>query len=640
MTRKNEEKTRQMNELTRPELEDEMRMNEEKTRMMEEPARQKMETRRIELLSPARDVDCGMAAIDHGADAVYIGAARFGARAAAGNSLEDIARLKDYARPFGVKIYVTLNTLLNPAELPEVRAMVSALEDIGVDALIVQDPIFRTFGTTLPLHASTQMDNRTAADVSLLWQQGYRQAVLARELSLADIRAIHAAVPQMPLEVFVHGALCVSYSGLCYASLHCFGRSANRGECAQFCRLKFSLRDASGRDVAEPAHWLSLKDLCRIDRLEELLDAGVSSFKIEGRLKDAAYVKNVTAAYRLRLDDILARRREYVRSSAGVSSFTFTPDVSKTFSRGFTDYLLDGRGPCGGDVASGILSPYTPKSIGPAVGTVAAINRSRKSIDVSGRGVTFANGDGLCFFSRQHSLVGFRVNRAEGSTLFVSPVPDDLAVGMTLHRNHDQAFAAQLSRPTAQRRLPVSLVFSATADGFSLQATAADGTSVSTSVVCQHEQAQRPQHDNYFRQLSRWGNTPFACQDFRVTFAEDYFVPNSVLTRLRQQLSALLLRRQPAVLPRLPEPVPVSAEDSGHPSGEAAGGVGETIPTTADGRRLLMQCRHCLRFTLGCCERHGGRRPAWREPLSLVMPDGRRFPLQFDCRHCQMLVTG
>ena len=284
----------------------------------------------IELLSPARNLECGKAAVDHGADAVYIGASRFGARQAAGNSVENIAALCQYAHPFGVKVYVTLNTILYDAELEATEQLAWELYRVGVDAFIVQDlAMLKLNMPPVPLHASTQMDNRTAEKVVWLRDMGFRQVVLARELSLQDIAHIHHTVPEVSIEAFVHGALCVSYSGQCYASQHCFGRSANRGECAQFCRLPYSLVDSDGRTIVADKHLLSLKDMNRSQNLEELMDAGVRSFKIEGRLKDVAYVKNVTAYYRQRIDSILQRRKEFIRASYGESAFAFTPDLSQ-----------------------------------------------------------------------------------------------------------------------------------------------------------------------------------------------------------------------------------------------------------------------------------------------------------------------
>ena len=300
----------------------------------------------IELLSPARNLECGIAAIDHGADAVYIGAPRFGARAAACNTVDDIARLCQYAHPFGVRIYATLNTILYDSELDEAEQLVWELYRAGVDALIVQDMALHEMHLPpIALHASTQMDNRTPEQVAWLASLGYEQVVLARELSTSEIRRIHEAVPTVQLEAFVHGALCVSLSGRCYASQSCFGRSANRGECAQFCRLPFTLEDGEGHVLSAGKHLLSLRDMNRSQHLEEMMDAGVSSFKIEGRLKDVSYVKNITAYYRRQIDAILRRRTEYVRSSRGTNRFSFTPDPERSFSRGFTDYFLHGRTP-------------------------------------------------------------------------------------------------------------------------------------------------------------------------------------------------------------------------------------------------------------------------------------------------------
>ncbi|MBR5928727.1 MAG: U32 family peptidase, partial [Prevotella sp.] len=318
---------------------------------------------KIELLAPAKNLECGIAAIDHGADAVYIGAQRFGARVAAGNSVEDIAQLCTYAHQYGAKVYVTVNTIIYDEELEETQQLISKLNDIGVDAILVQDMAITQFSIfnskfSIPLHASTQTDNRTIEKVQWLRSIGFRRVVLARELSLKEIAAIHQAVPDVELEVFVHGALCVSYSGQCYASQYCFGRSANRGACAQFCRLPFDLEDADGNVIERGRHLLSLKDMCRIDMLEELMEAGAVSFKIEGRLKDIDYVKNVTAAYSQRLNEIIARHPDkYQRSSLGTCTYSFTPNLQKTFNRGFTDYFLYGRKP-------DIFSPDTPKALG------------------------------------------------------------------------------------------------------------------------------------------------------------------------------------------------------------------------------------------------------------------------------------
>ena len=369
----------------------------------------------IELLAPAKNLECGIAAIEHGADAVYIGAERFGARVAAGNSVDDIRELCRYAHRFGAKVYVTVNTIVYDDEMEATQQLIDRLADAGVDAILVQDmgilsirraglpadarSQFSVLHSPLSMHASTQTDNRTVEKVKWLRSLGFRRVVLARELSVEDIRAIHEAVPDVELEVFVHGALCVSYSGVCYASEYCFHRSANRGACAQFCRLKFDLQDADGRTIEQGRHLLSLKDMCRIDSLEELMEAGACSMKIEGRLKDVYYVKNVVAAYSQRLDEIIDRHPgKYRRASQGRCTYTFTPNLKKTFNRGFTDYFLHGRQP-------DIVSFDTPKAIGEYVGKVKEIRGG--SFNVAGT-ASFANGDGLCFFyeERASSPVG------------------------------------------------------------------------------------------------------------------------------------------------------------------------------------------------------------------------------------------
>ena len=335
-----------------------------------------------------------MAAIDHGADAVYIGASRFGARAAVGNSVDDIRKLCDYAHPFGVKVYVTVNTIIYDEELEATRQLLTALSEVGADAILIQDMAVLQMMKDLPMaaHASTQTDNRTVEKVRWLHNLGFSRVVLARELSLDEIRAIHSQVPDVELEVFVHGALCVSYSGLCYASQCCFGRSANRGECAQFCRMPFSLQDATGREVLHDRYLLSLKDMNRSNHLEELVEAGATSFKIEGRLKDISYVKNVTAAYSQQLNELIRRHPDqYCRSSQGRCHYTFTPDLNRTFNRGYTTYFLHGRKP---DIASF----DTPKAIGEYVGVVKEMRHD--SFNVAGV-ASFTNGDGLCFLDEE-----------------------------------------------------------------------------------------------------------------------------------------------------------------------------------------------------------------------------------------------
>ncbi|MBO4550342.1 MAG: U32 family peptidase, partial [Bacteroidaceae bacterium] len=437
----------------------------------------------LELLSPARNLECGIAAVDHGADAVYIGAPRFGARVAAGNSVEDIQKLCDYAHQFGVKIYATLNTLLRPEELEQARQIAWDLYHAGVDAFITQDEVFLKLKMPpVPLHASTQMDNRTKKNVERLKKLGFNQIVLARELSLEQIKEIHEAVPEVRLEAFVHGALCVSYSGRCYASEYCFNRSANRGECAQFCRLPFSLEDGEGNTLIKEKFLLSLKDMNRQKYLEAMIDAGVRSFKIEGRLKDIAYVKNVTASYRGALDAIMKRRPEFVRSSFGTSTYTFQPDLSRSFSRGYTDYFLKGR-------TNDLASPDTPKSRGREVGRVKEVRNG--CIIVSSTEV-FSNGDGLCFLDQDGKLQGFRVNRAEGNHLYPASMPN-IRKGDLLWRSFDKQWEDLMSGKTAERRISARFLLEETEQGFRLAFTAEDGTKRSEEFTQEHQLSRTDQ---------------------------------------------------------------------------------------------------------------------------------------------------
>ena len=606
-----------------------------------------MKPRPIELLSPAKNLECGLAAVDHGADAVYIGAPRFGARAAAGNSPEDIARLVEYAHVYGVRIYVTVNTILKDEELAETERLIHDLYRIGVDALIVQDMgITRLHLPPIPLHASTQMDNRTPEKVRFLAEAGFRQVVLARELSLQEIRHIHEACPQTLLEVFVHGALCVSYSGQCYASQACFGRSANRGECAQFCRLPFSLVDADGKTMVRDKHLLSLKDLNQSDRLEQLLDAGASSLKIEGRLKDVAYVKNVTAAYRLRLDEILSRRPEYVRSSSGSSRYMFTPQLDKSFSRGFTHYFLQGRG-------EDIASFDTPKSLGEEMGTL----KEQRGHSFTVAGVkSFHNGDGICYLDGQGRLQGFRVNRVEDNRIFPAGEVPRIPPRTRLYRNFDQEFEKLLARKSAERKIALRWALWETPQGFALSAEDEDGNHAARSFDYPKELARSPQDANLRAQLGKLGNTPFeAVGEMDIRLADNWFLPASVVTDWRRQVVDCLLqvrriryRREWQVWKPTAHAFPLASLTylGNVMNGEARRfylehGVATVAPAyeaQAVPEAVLMFCRHCLRYSMGWCPTFQKKRSPYREPYYLVSSDGRRFRLSFDCKNCQMKV--
>lgn len=620
-----------------------------------------MKQRKIELLAPAKNLECGIEAVNHGADAVYIGAPKFGARAAAVNSLEDIAALVAYAHLYNVRIYVTVNTILKEEELAETEKMIWELYRIGVDALIVQDMgITRLNLPPIPLHGSTQMDNRTPEKVRFLADAGFRQVVLARELSLQEIRRIHEACPETPLEVFVHGALCVSYSGQCYVSQACFGRSANRGECAQFCRLPFSLVDADGKTIVRDKHLLSLKDLNQSEVLEDLLDAGASSLKIEGRLKDVSYVKNVTAAYRSKLDAIFARRKEYVRASSGTCRFDFTPRLDKSFSRGFTHYFLQGRD-------REISSFDTPKSLGEEMGTM----KEQRGNYLTVAGVKpFHNGDGVCFLDEQGRLQGFRINRVDGNKLYPAGDVPRIKPRTRLFRNFDQEFERILARKSAERKIGVGWELADTSSGFALTVADEDGNRITLSFPYPKELARTPQPENLRTQLGKLGNTPFEVMPLggtdspsattapaiAINLSQNWFIPASVIADWRRQaidkLTAarrITYRRELHVWKPTRHRFPATSltylgnvMNTAARSFYQAHGVASVEPAyekQAVPEAVLMFCKHCLRYSMGWCPTHQKGHSPYREPYYLVGTDGKRFRLTFDCKNCQMKVS-
>ena len=601
--------------------------------------------RPIELLAPAKNLECGIEAINHGADAVYIGAPRFGARAAAGNSIEDIKALVEHAHLYNARIYVTVNTILHDEELPETEKMIWELYRAGVDALIIQDMgITRLNLPPIALHASTQMDNRMPEKVKFLSDIGFRQVVLARELSLDEIKKIHDACPETLLEVFIHGALCVSYSGQCYVSQACYGRSANRGECAQFCRLAFDLVDSNGKTIEQNKHLLSLKDMNQSDNLEALLDAGATSLKIEGRLKDVSYVKNVTAYYRQKLDAIFKYRKEYVRASSGTVKTIFTPQLDKSFSRGFTDYFLRGRNP-------GIFSFSTPKSLGEEVGTVKEIRGNYFTV----AGVkSFSNGDGLCYIDDNGRLQGFRVNRVENNKLFPQDMPR-LKPKTRLYRNFDQEFEKLMQKKSAERKIAVDICLTENNFGFTLSLTDEDDNSVSLTLQRAKEPARTPQTDNLRNQLGKLGNTPFEAKDIKIDLSDNWFIPSSELSELRRNAVEKLLevrrinyRREVFRMKETKSKFPVSTLTYlGNVMNSYAAefyknhGVLKVMPAFEKEQpkdAVLMFCKHCIRYSMGWCPVHHKVRSPFREPYYLVSSDGRRFRLEFDCKQCQMKV--
>ncbi|WP_444297248.1 peptidase U32 family protein [Leyella stercorea] len=630
--------------------------------------------RKIELLAPAKNLECGIAAVDHGADAVYIGAAQFGARQTAGNSTEDIAELTRYAHQFGAMVYVTVNTIVYEKEQAALEHLLKQLVEIGVDAILVQDmavlEIYKKLkaeyvarGYRMPaLHASTQTDNRSADKVKWLKENGFERVVLARELSLEEITDIHKAHPDVELEAFVHGALCVSYSGACYASQYFFNRSANRGECAQFCRMAFDLKDSDGETLIEDSYLLSLKDMCQLDRLGDLLEAGVCSLKIEGRLKDANYVKNVVATYSEALNAYIAKHTgKYCRSSYGRCTYTFTPALEKTFNRGFTHYFFNGR-------QKDISSFNTPKAMGEYVGYVKEIRRG--SFNVAGTAM-FANGDGLCFFNRQKKLEGFRVNRVENNRLFPLTMPKNLEPGMALYRNNDIEFERAMQGKTATRKLQVRFVVDVVDGKLTFTATGECGRSANVVLNETPEKAQKSQHDNIVKQLEKLGNTVWTANEIYINnSADEFFIPSSRLAAVRRELLEAL------------ENTPVSNHTDKQAVGETATNsvnanntvyadtinIANVANTTAQNYYAahgvknaptafelnsdykagsttapsavppLMTCRYCLRYALGYCVKNGGKRPTWHEPLHLEAKNGIRVRLAFNCAKCQMEV--
>jgi putative protease len=600
--------------------------------------------RKIELLSPAGNLETGIEAIHHGADAVYIGAPRFGARAAAGNSLDDIRQLTEYAHQYWVKVYVALNTILYDSELSEAEKIIRACYDMGVDALIIQDMgILNLDIPPISLHASTQCDNRDMDKIRFFEKQGFSQVVLARELSLDDIRDISRKT-NLALEVFVHGALCVSFSGQCYISQAITGRSANRGECAQLCRLPYTLQDATGKTIVRNKHLLSLKDLNLSDKLEKLLDAGVSSLKIEGRLKETSYVKNITAYYRRQLDKIFEKRPEYVRASSGTTTPFFLPNPAKSFNRGFTSYFLSGR-------KEPVISPDTPKSLGEPIGHVKDLNRN--FFTISGKKAVH-NGDGLCFFSPQKKLQGFRVNKATPEGKIYPVKMPSLSIGTALFRNLDHEFEKELADKSAERKISIRFTLEADEFGFCLTAIDEDACQTTVLIPFPKEISSKSQKENYMQQLSKLGNTPFQLNELSIAFGENRFIPSSILGHLRKRAVNNLLDERKANYFRPERKIPTHSWT--YPQthltylGNVANLKARMFYEQSDVRIIdqafetetrtdvpVMFSKHCILHYLGYCKKEKNVGNDWVEPFYLLS-ESHRFRLEFDCGRCEMRV--
>ncbi|MCG8634739.1 MAG: U32 family peptidase [Desulfobacterales bacterium] len=608
----------------------------------------------LELLAPAKNHELGMAAINHGADAVYIGAEQFGARAAAGNSIAEIGQLCTYARRYRARVYVALNTLIFDHELEAARDLIYKIWDAGADALIIQDMgLLEMDLPPIPLFASTQTDNQTPEKVRFLEQSGFQRVILARELGLDAIARIRKST-SVDLEAFVHGALCVCYSGRCYMSAAIGGRSANRGACGQPCRLPWNLVTEAGEVLAENRFLLSLKDMNRSDHLAALAGAGITSFKIEGRLKDLAYVKNITGFYRRRLDALLEGNPGFTKASSGKTVLSFTPDPAKTFNRGETDYFLFGRE--GGPVDS----PDTPKSMGEKIGTIKKVTPDWLTLDTRHR---LNNGDGLCFLDAGGRLRGFQVNRVDKAGKLFPPGRQPLkkmpvSPGMTVYRNHDQAFSRLMAGKTSDRRIGLDLVFSEVQDGFLLSSEDEDNTCAQVKMESPKEPARNKERalGVIETQLGKLGNSLFFLRSLSIESAP-YFLSAKDLNRLRRDLvSALEVKRErqyvqmASVRNTAPVPYPESSLDFRANVANALArkfyekrGVApvepafEISPVKPDGP--VMTTKHCIRHSMGQCpKRHKPKdNRAWSGPLYLENEKGR-FRVVVDCRRCEMQI--
>jgi putative protease len=598
-------------------------------------------TRKIELLAPAKNADIAIAAFTAGADAVYIGAEQFSARAAAGNSVADIAKVCDFAHQYYAKVYAAVNTLLNNEELGAAEKLIGELYKIGVDGLIVQDAgLLELELPPIPLIASTQMDNSSAEKIKFLEEVGFSRAILARELNLEQIKQIRSGT-NIELECFVQGSICVGASGRCLMSYAAGGRSGNRGQCAQPCRKLYSLKDSVGKKIVENRYLLSLKDMNRSEELEQLIDAGISSFKIEGRLKDVDYVVNTVGYYRKKLDEILAKK-DLQKSSSGNVKLNFEPNLAKTFNRGFTDYGISGK-------FSNLGSIDTPKSVGEFIGIVKIADR--KTFIIDGKKV-LNNGDGICFLDRQGNLTGTTVNGMENRKVFPQKT-DEIFVSQKIYRNYDKLFCDKLNANAAERKITVKM----TIDGLTVNAVDEDGNSASVKIDAEPVVAEKKPaaKQAFYNQLTRLGNTFFQCSDFKFESGDVYFVPVSKLNEARRQLieqltktraenrpicTAKILKNN---FPYLQKHLIYSdnvlnkkAQDFYRRHGV------ETIEPAAESGldltgRIVMTTKYCLKKELGLCRGKNTGEPA--EPMILTDEDGREYEISFLCGQCGMEIT-
>jgi putative protease len=620
----------------------------------------------LELLSPAKTAEIGREAILHGADAVYIGGPAFGARHNASNPIEDIASLVQFAHRYRARIFVTLNTILHDAELEAARKQVWQLYEAGVDALIIQDMgLLEMDLPPIQLHASTQCDIRTMEKARFLGAAGFSQLVLARELTIEQIRKIHETV-DTPLEYFIHGALCVAFSGQCYISHADTGRSANRGDCSQACRLPYTLTDGQGRVVAYEKHLLSMKDNDQSRNLEALVDAGIRSFKIEGRYKDMGYVKNITAHYRLLLDEILERRGEFTRASSGHTRVLFTPDVDKNFHRGHTDYFANGR--------QGEIGAFdSPKYVGVELGTVSRIGADHFDLLAN---APLANGDGLNYMNKR-STVGVQANTVkklsedeDGQLWRIFPNEEmgalpGLKPGVAIHRNRDHQWEAGLLKKSSERKVALDLALAEHAGGLRLSLCDEDGiTSVTDAAIELQPAQQAAQAETSLRaSLGKLGNTMFEARNVSLALSQPWFVPAAAINALRRDAVAAHEAARLAAWERPARKAPAEPR-AAYPDTQLSylanvynekarafyrkHGV-QLIDAAYEsheepGEVSLMITKHCLRFSFNLCPKQakgvqGVQGQVRAEPMTLVSGD-ERYTLRFDCKPCEMHVVG
>ncbi|MFN9472054.1 peptidase U32 family protein [Acidovorax sp.] len=634
----------------------------------------------LELLAPARDADIGIEAINHGADAVYIGGPAFGARVGAGNDIRDLERLVKHAHRFNSRIFITLNTILRDDELEDARKMAWQVYEAGADALIIQDMgLLEIDMPPIQLHASTQTDIRTPEKARFLQDAGLSQIVLARELTVQQIAAVHRALGPVDapgranIEFFIHGALCVAYSGQCNISHAQTGRSANRGDCSQACRLPYQVTDAQGRFIAHDKHVLSMKDNNQSDNMRALIDAGVRSFKIEGRYKDMGYVKNITAHYRTIIDGIMEERESsghpLSRSSSGRTTFTFTPDPLQNFNREFTDYFVTGR-------KQDIGAFDTPKNPGQAIGWVTKVGADFVELEVSSPATVLHNGDGLCYYDLHKELVGMAINRAEPvsprSTTQWRVFPKDpmegfkdLRKGTEINRNRDMDWVRTLDKKSSDRRIGLWVYLSETPKGFALTLTDEDGFAGGAQLDHAHQPAtDAAKSEASLREhLARFGATIFAVNDVGLQLSQPWFIPASAVNALRRDALADLEANRAKGFLRLQRATPVEPpaqypEDTlsflgnvfNHKAHDfyVRHGV-KVIDATyeaheEEGEVSLMITKHCVRFSMSLCPKQakgvtGVQGTIKAEPLMLI--NGKeKLTLRFDCKPCEMHVVG